>query len=81
MGAAITRSHFYPEERFIMTSNTEKEGVEMANDDGADPTNDITKQNPGAGNAADAIAADDPHKVEKLAKLGKAGEDAAEGTE
>jgi len=30
---------------------------------------------------ADIIAEDDPHKVEKLSKLGHAGDDAAKGTE
>ena len=30
---------------------------------------------------ANTIAEDDPHKVEKLSKLGHAGDEAAEGTE
>ena len=39
--------------------------------EGADPTDDIKKQNDGAPSAANDIAADDPHKTEKLAGLGK----------
>ena len=60
--------------------------VEMANDEGADPTNDMNKEKEGASSerekpAADDIDKGDPHKVEKLAKLGHAGDEAAEGTE
>lgn len=33
------------------------------------------------GGGADAIDKDDPHKVEKLSKLGSAGDEAAEGEE
>jgi hypothetical protein len=60
--------------------------VEMANDEGADPSSDANKEP--AGNpsgkekpAAEEIDKNDPHKVEKLAKLGHAGDEAAEGTE
>lgn len=42
---------------------------------------DTAKSNPEGHNEADAIDTDDPHKVEKLAKLGHAGDEAAEGTE
>ena len=54
--------------------------VEKANDEGADPTKDIKRQNPGATTASDAIGKDDPHKVEKLAKIGH-GEDPDAGSE
>lgn len=50
-------------------------------DEGADPADDIKKQNPGERTSADAIDPDDPHKVEKLSKLGHAGDEAAAGAE
>jgi len=55
--------------------------VEMANDEGADPTSDLKHQNVKSDAKADQISEDDPHKVEKLAKMGDAGEEAAEGVE
>ena len=50
--------------------------VEMANDEGADPTDDIKKQNPGqATTLSDAHAKKgsdaDPKKVQNLAKAGR----------
>lgn len=58
--------------------------VEMANDEGASPTADkaanASTANGDAKSGADTISSDDPHKVEKLANLGAAG-DAAGGTE
>ena len=40
--------------------------VEMANDEGADPTDDIKKENAGS-----VVNNDDRHKTEKLAKAGE----------
>lgn len=42
---------------------------------------DMREQKPAEQTAADAIDEDDPHKVEKLSKLGHADDEAAEGTE
>lgn len=45
-----------------------------SNDEGADPTSDIRKQNPGektSADLADELDPDDPHKVEKLTKAGR----------
>lgn len=47
----------------------------------AEVTDDSKKQNQDDQAAADAIDSDDPHKVEKLSKLGHADNEAAEGTE
>lgn len=45
--------------------------VEMANDEGADPSGDTQNQNPDqASTAADTVDENDPHKVEKLTKAG-----------
>lgn len=44
--------------------------VEMANDEGADPTDDI-KKGPGQSTTRGAPDSVDPHKVEKLAKTGE----------
>lgn len=38
---------------------------------GADPSDDIRKQNPGETTTANMIDGEDPHKVEKLAKAGE----------
>jgi hypothetical protein len=40
-------------------------------DEGADPSEDIQKQNRGETTTADQVSANDPHKVEKLAKAGE----------
>ena len=48
--------------------------------EGSDPTNDIKQQNPGETTAADGVPADDPHKTEKLAELGR-DEDADAGSD
>ena len=40
-------------------------------EEGADPSEDIKKQNPQRTTTADQVAGDDPHKVEKLAKAGR----------
>jgi len=42
---------------------------------------DTREKKPADQTAADAIDEDDPHKVEKLSKLGHADDEAAEGTE
>ena len=54
--------------------------LEKANDDGADPIGDLKAQNPERKTVADSVAADDPHKTEKLANSGDAG-DKADATE
>jgi len=54
--------------------------IEEANDDGADPTGDLEAQSPQRKTVADSVAADDPHKTEKLANSGDAG-DKADATE
>jgi hypothetical protein len=59
--------------------------VEMANDEGADPTNDIKKQNSGeATSPAEAGkkgTSEDPEKVEDLAKAGRADFDPDAGSD
>jgi len=42
---------------------------------------DTPKEKPAEQTAADGIGEDDPHKVEKLSKLGHADDEAVEGTE
>jgi hypothetical protein len=54
--------------------------IEEANDEGADPTGDLKAQSPDRKTGADSVAADDPHKTEKLANSGEAG-DKADATE
>ena len=48
---------------------------------GTGATDAIKQQDGGEQTAADAIEKDDPHKVEKLSKLGHADDEAAEGSE
>ena len=60
-----------------MSQTTEQPG----RDSGADRNGDDEEAKSGAGHAADAIDKDDPHKAEKLSKLGHPGDEAAEGTE
>ena len=56
-------------------------------DEQADAISNVPRNNntlelkPAKGTAADAIDKDDPHKAEKLSKLGHADDEAAEGTE
>ncbi|MEG3178257.1 hypothetical protein U1872_18595 [Sphingomonas sp. RB3P16] len=45
--------------------------VEMANDEGADPSSDLKAQNPGETTIADQVSQDDPKKAEKLTKAGR----------
>jgi len=59
-------------------SQSEKQGKAI-ND--AAHNDDTPTQKPAEQTAADAIDEDDPHKVEKLSKLGHADDEAAEGTE
>ena len=55
--------------------------VEMANDEGADPSTDIRKQNPGETTTADKVGSNDPHKAEKLAQAGDPDKDPDEGSD
>ena len=48
-----------------------QDSSEIANDEGADPTDDIKRQKPGHATMADVIDKDDPHKAEKLTNLGQ----------
>ena len=41
------------------------------NDQGADPSADVKKQNPGEITTADQVSKHDPHKVEKIAEAGE----------
>ncbi|WP_260596627.1 hypothetical protein [Sphingomonas endolithica] len=41
------------------------------NDEGADPSSDIQKQNPDEKTTADIVGKDDPNKAEKLTKAGR----------
>jgi hypothetical protein len=46
--------------------------VEQANsNEGADPSADLKKENPGETTTADLISGDDPHKAQKLAEAGR----------
>ena len=54
----------------------------MSGQDGpVDAANNVADTAQAERAVADVIAEDDPHKVEKLSKLGHAGDDAAKGTE
>lgn len=57
-----------------------QDSVETANDDGADPSTELKAQNANSAQTAEDVAEDDPHKAEKLAKLGQ-GDGEAEATE
>ncbi len=54
---------------------------ETNSNEGADPSDDIKKQNPGETTTADAVPSDDRHKVEKLAKAGRPGVDPDAGSD
>jgi hypothetical protein len=52
--------------------------VEMANDEGSDPSTDFKKK---PDSPADATPKDDPAKVQKLAKAGRPGVDPDAGSD
>lgn len=46
--------------------------VEQANaDEGADPSADLKKENPGGTTTADLVSGDDPHEAQKLTEAGR----------
>lgn len=60
-----------------MPQSDEQDGSTGSLPGGGDTTEQKSKEQ----TAAEAIDKDDPHKVEKLSKLGHADDEAAEGTE